>query len=454
MKKLLLLLALVAACNAPEQDSSGDDGSWISQPGAYDELDGPAIKLPAVDPATGLPPGVNPIRDQSGAGLLMPGETIERLQLEHDQFMKTLPAIDVTKLRLEPDMGLDSEQGSAEPIEKGAVTALNYFAIRGILNLQDGFFDLKRETAQDDCSRFGLFCDLTWHLQARKLLIGTADEFTGELLGACGAHQLSAAFLGPQVSIAFQPCLIPNYHLASPSGRQIPWMDDVKNTCSSNKAKGDIRAAILDYQAYINGLGIGYTMYETSSVTLAKVVFRCEANASADQGSTIAAFRPDGELILRYATAGVGVPGNFVETCESTGANLPGAHPPASYVWSPDMNYSFQRSVISFAQNDLYAAIGSCTSDPIKTRRYIGNIIMHEMGHQFGFLHTPEFVKDPVLNPMTYVGCTEMTTYSKGYSNEYLATIFRFDRTVNGGPVPQKLTIYDQDISCFKPAGY
>lgn len=352
------------------------------------------------------------------------------------------------------------ESPAASPIEKGAYTVLQGWGIgKAHMQFQDGTpesYDMFTSASctpgpfQPNCVTYPDFCSLTaatacdneWHIQVNDLSVDhQADWDTmGEFM--CG------------VDWSWFPCVYPKVTHAS-GGRAMTYSVDLSSCPADSTRRQLIRDGIdeaLGKRAQVGGGPSAVSMWSDTGLTwtnvapgTGKVNFRCE-DALCPAGEahcSQAFFYPIGTLTP------LGSPDplfNIIESCTSwDGSPVPKPQP---YLAQSDLIYTYGAARVSIDWQGLWNTIGG--GIPLRdAQRHVRNVMIHELGHFFGFHHTPLYFKtsyDVMGTPARADYHEYFRTTNLTFHPNLREAIGVLDMRTSSG-----LQVYDWDLSCHGP---
>jgi len=331
----------------------------------------------------------------------------------------------------------------SDNVEKAAITALQGYAIDGVLQFQNG---LKQgsETSNDHCSVFGLTCDSAWHMQAKDLNIDTVTDFYGptgkggDFKGACGSNAEGTDYY---------PCIYRMINSGS-AGHNFTWrLTD--SDCGNATQKAHVRAGIIQGLSRLTTVSNPGTNLTFTEVTgQANYEFAC-GNRPAN-GGLLGWWMPLGSFELVYgAPMKDGLPVTVKDTCETTG--LPGGTPalrtPRTRTWRPDMAYIYNIAQIIIEDATTFGSLASCATTSAQIRRGIANVVVHEVGHDFGFDHHPLYSDISWGAMKSGFSCNEMISFQYNWHPYMRDAVAVMDMMPTSGETNE---VWDNDLSCFE----
>lgn len=378
----------------------------------------------------------------------LPGEDPEQVELDTIDMLAAIPAYgEPTEPQLYDSHLFDAPQLS----DKSSMAMLQGWAVRGNLHFEDGLHS-SGEIGTDHCGSTGLSCDYQWHLQADDIFIDSYTDFYGtqeaggDFMGSCGSY-----IQGTQ----FYPC-INRFASHQTGGHSFRWkLNDA--SCGDATQKAHIRAGIIQGLSNFSNStnpSTGVTFSETTGSDW-NYAFSCgNAGYNPAIGSAMAWTQPTGNLPLRFgAPRKDGLPVDWNDECETP--SLPGIanhRPgnPSKFRQSFDLQYTYARSEIVFEDAVIFGYYASCMTTAAQFRQGIGNILMHELGHDWGYQHSIGYV-DPTFDSMAAtVNCTTDRDRVKILHPYIRYGIADQDMIPNN---PDDL-IWDNDIACFDESGW
>jgi hypothetical protein len=383
----------------------------------------------------------------------LPGEDPEQVDLDTLDMLATIPVSDGPIVQQMYDSHLFDAPppDNAGQTDKSSLTMLQGWSINGNLHFEDGLHS-SGEVGADHCSSAGLNCDYEWHLQANDIYIDTftdffgTDDAGGDFMGACGSYMQGTQYY---------PC-INRFASHLTGGHSFKWkLNDVN--CGDATQKSHIRAGIIQgLSNFANAAnpGTGVTFSETSGSNW-NYAFSC-GNLAYDQGGgqSMAWTQPSGNLALRFgAPRKDGLPVDWIDECETPG--LPGvdAHRPGNPTkakQASDMQYTYSRSEIVFEDAVIFGTYATCMTTGAQFRRGIGNILMHELGHDWGYQHSIGYTNATLDALNSIVTCASDRDNVK-ILHPYIRYAIADQDTIPDNPDD---VIWDNDISCFDESGW
>lgn len=308
--------------------------------------------------------------------------------------------------------------------EKGATSVLLGWAVKGHGVYQDGFPQtVNGVTVFDHCtgSQLSSGCDGEFHIQAADNYIDNITDWAGEIVSFCGDSKKAAFF----------PCALP--HLKKPNGKTVTWRWDPTGCPSSSTGRTHIYQGIKQAITYLNNASTGVNFVEANFGETLR--FTCGGHIEPFDGLTVAAFTPAGSLTLRYAA-----PYNVAESCETPSiANW-------RYTAKGDLVYTYSNAQVEFNWANMFNFITGCSTVTSNVRRIIRNIVVHEVGHYFGFTHQTYDNHDFDIMATDH-SCSDLVNSSKGFHPYMVQAVEDMDTsTLSSG-----VDLWDNDLSCFGP---
>lgn len=278
------------------------------------------------------------------------------------------------------------------------------------------------------CELFNKTCDNQNHYQSTALSISGWNDFNSHALGRCGRFDSGAEF-------DWMPCAVPAMEKKT-GGKTFRWM--FQNSNCPNDAAGREKILTGAQRAFAHLDEQTHLTFQESSVD-PHIVVRCEAIGS--EGTLGGGF-PRGDLKLRWGAAFAGEEQCLDSLGETNGqGNI-------SYAFT-DFYYTYGKmDVVINWTNFFNWTTNGCAASAEDTRQIARSVILHELGHTFGFQHqNVTFNVDLVEIMREQLSCAE----AKRPGNSWYFTMHSLmnDADIPGPNDPH--LIFDEDISCLFP---
>ncbi len=259
-------------------------------------------------------------------------------------------------------------------VDKTQHAAGHGWALKGTSQLQDGI-------GGDECTLSGVKCDFLFHRQLVDRFADDATDFVQDNLGRCGSNEKNWLF----------PCALPKGTKAA-GGKSWKYKIDLSscpNSAADQPGRKFVNNGIAQAFAKISS-GSGWKFASTTGNDW-NILFKCGTTLGVSVDS-LAITSPYGAYSFLYAAGQPGgQPGvtggvSVKEVCDGEGGKeLDG---PNTINTIFDMVYTYKQFEVQMVWENIFQFNRDCRVSTEDNATYmIASIMLHEMGHGFGFIH-------------------------------------------------------------------
>lgn len=268
------------------------------------------------------------------------------------------------------------------------------------------------------------------------------DDFSEENLGRCGRFDGT-------VDNSWQACLVPRLRKNNGNKRwtwKIDWASFGLNPAQWQTHMDNFNGGVVDAMNRVEAQSdIDFWRGDEALSQNINIVYNGDA---AFGFAKVGAGYPRGAITMSYSADH-----SLIDMCETPAAagNVPGWQDLHVYHFA-DVYYTYNSATIEIQWNNLWGWIVSTCAAPTWTvaRSMIKTIIMHELGHVFGFAHQqlPTGSEGSIM--LRNKTCTWANTHP-GWNGEMVEAVNRAHTHVLGEA--DTLNVWDTDLSCHSPLG-